>query len=77
MLKVNCTDFFCLFVDIDESFLDSVSDFVTLLLSPENLVLKTVNGVKLKAEDFMCYITEYCNILKDGDLPKMETIFKV
>ncbi|XP_063905428.1 atlastin-like [Zophobas morio] len=62
--------------DIDESFLDNVSDFVTLLLSPENLVLKTVNGVKLKAEDFMCYITEYCNILKDGDLPKMETIFK-
>ncbi|XP_044265988.1 atlastin-like isoform X2 [Tribolium madens] len=62
--------------DIDEVFKIQVKEFVTNLLSPENVLLKTISGHRVKAEELLCYIHEYSNILKGDSLPKIDTIFK-
>ncbi|XP_015837433.2 atlastin isoform X1 [Tribolium castaneum] len=62
--------------DIDEIFKIQVAQFVTNLLSPENVVLKTISGHRVKAEDLLCYVHEYSNVLKGDSLPKIDTIFK-
>jgi atlastin len=63
--------------EIDNEFKKHVQEFVTMILAPQHLIVKTVNGEKVKAESLMFYIQEYSKVLKGGTLPKVETVFKV
>lgn len=65
------------FVDIEVDFKVQVQSFVSRLLSPENIVVKTVGGKKVTAECLMYFVQEYCSVLRDGGLPPVETIFRV
>jgi atlastin len=62
--------------EIDNEFKKHVQEFVTMILAPQHLIVKTVNGEKVKAESLMFYIQEYSKVLKGGTLPKVETVFK-
>ncbi|RZB39306.1 atlastin-like [Asbolus verrucosus] len=62
--------------DIDECFKQHIQEFVEMILAPQNLILKTIHGGKIKAGDLIHYIEEYSSVLKEGKMPKVETIFK-
>lgn len=60
--------------DIDEDFILHMKEFVPSILAPENLIIKKINGVELKAKDFVRYLTSYNRILSGSDLPTPKTI---
>jgi atlastin len=48
-----------------------------LLLSPERLVPKEVNGERITVKDLVGYWKTYMDVFNTGDLPKPQSIFEV
>ena len=48
-----------------------------MLLAPENLVLKRINGQKVKVRDLVQYFKSYMAIYKGNELPEPKSMLVV
>ncbi|XP_049818028.1 atlastin isoform X2 [Aethina tumida] len=60
--------------EIDGEFIDNLKVLVPMILAPENLVLKRINGDKVKAKDFVQYCKSYMEIYKGNELPEPKSM---
>ncbi|KAJ8925953.1 hypothetical protein NQ315_009806 [Exocentrus adspersus] len=60
--------------EIDSEFKDNLKILVPMLLAPENLVLKRINGDKVKVRDFVQYFKSYMQIYEGNDLPEPKSM---
>lgn len=63
--------------DIDAEFIQYVKILVPLIFAPENLVIKKINGSKVKAGDLVQYIQTYMNIFSGDALPTPVSMLNV
>lgn len=64
-------------VDIEMEFKCSLQQLVPMLLAPENLVPKLINGQKVRAKDLLQYFKSYMNIYKGNELPEPKSMLVV
>lgn len=62
---------------IDPKFVEEVKKLVPSLLAPENLIVKKVNGQKLRVRDLVTYMQTYVNIFNGDTLPDPQTAIMV
>ena len=60
--------------DITKEFKDSLCELVPMVLSPDNLILKEINGQKVKARDLVQYFKSYMTIYKGNELPEPKSM---
>lgn len=48
-----------------------------MILAPENLVLKKINGDKVKVRDFVQYFKSYMQIYEGDELPEPKSMLVV
>ncbi|XP_030753840.1 atlastin-like, partial [Sitophilus oryzae] len=60
--------------EIDQEFKDNLRILVPMLLAPENLVLKKINGEKVKVRDFVQYCKSYMQIYEGNELPEPKSM---
>uniref|UniRef100_A0A6P7GSB1 Atlastin n=2 Tax=Diabrotica virgifera virgifera TaxID=50390 RepID=A0A6P7GSB1_DIAVI len=60
--------------EIDGEFKDNLKILVPMLLAPENLVLKKINGDKVKVRDFVQYCKSYMQIYEGNELPEPKSM---
>lgn len=63
--------------DIETLFKKSLLSLVPMLLAPQNLVLKEINGQKVKARDVVQYFKSYINMYKGNELPEPKSMLVV
>lgn len=63
--------------DITSEFKEHLRSLVVMLLSPENLVVKQINGQKVRACDLIQYFKSYMAIYKGDELPEPKSILAV
>lgn len=61
---------------IDEDFVDLLQELIPHILAPKNLIVKTVNGVSVKAFEMSHYIRQYIDLFKSENLPEAKTIYE-
>jgi len=69
--------FICLCIDINPEFKNSLKELVPMLLAPENLILKEINGQRVKARDLIQYFQSYMAIYKGNELPEPKSMLVV
>lgn len=47
---------------------------VPILLAPENLLLKEISGVQVKAKDLVQYFKSYLNLFSGDELPEPKSM---
>ncbi|XP_012159508.1 atlastin-like isoform X2 [Ceratitis capitata] len=62
--------------EIRTDFKKALLDFIPKILAPENLIIKEINGIELKATHFFNYIQEYFKVFNTKEFPEPTTIFK-
>lgn len=60
--------------DITPEFKQSLIDLIPEVLAPEKLIVKEINGQKVKARDLVQYFISYLNIFKSEDMPEPKTM---
>ncbi|XP_026743061.1 atlastin-like isoform X2 [Trichoplusia ni] len=60
--------------DIEMEFKCSLQQLVPMLLAPQNLVPKLINGQKVRAKDLVQYFKSYMNIYKGNELPEPKSM---
>ncbi|XP_059048481.1 atlastin isoform X2 [Achroia grisella] len=60
--------------DIEVEFKRLLQQLVPMLLAPQNLVPKLINGQKVKAKDLLQYFKSYMNIYKGNELPEPKSM---
>lgn len=60
--------------DITTDYKDSLRELVPLLLAPENLVIKEINGQPVKGRDLIQYFISYLKIYQGNDLPEPKSM---
>lgn len=60
--------------EIDQEFKDNLKILVPMILAPENLVLKKINGEKVKVRDFVQYCKSYMQIYEGDELPEPKSM---
>ncbi|XP_045502422.1 atlastin isoform X1 [Colias croceus] len=60
--------------DIEVDFKRALQQLVPMLLAPDNLVVKEINGQRVKAKDLLVYFKAYMNIYKGNDLPEPKSM---
>uniref|UniRef100_A0A1A9ZZN1 GB1/RHD3-type G domain-containing protein n=1 Tax=Glossina pallidipes TaxID=7398 RepID=A0A1A9ZZN1_GLOPL len=60
--------------DIRTEFKQNLRSLVPMLLSPENLVIKKINGQKVRAKDLIQYFQSYVAIYKGNELPEPKSM---
>lgn len=60
---------------IDPQFIKYVEQLVHGICAPENLIIKKINGQKVRAHDFVQYFADYLDIL--NEMPPPETMYEV
>jgi atlastin len=60
--------------DITDEFKDNLQTLIPLIMSPENLIVKEINGQKVRARDLVQYFKSYLNIFKSEDMPEPKTM---
>lgn len=63
--------------EIDPEFRDYIKELAPAILAPENLVIKEINGQKLRAQDLVEYIHTYSSIFHGDSLPKPKSLLTV
>lgn len=63
--------------EIDNLFQTEIQNLVPLLLSPENLILKKVNGEYIRAKDLISFFKIYVKALRSDDIVTPSTITDV
>lgn len=62
---------------IDDEFIVYAQQLTESIFAPENLVVKEINGEKLRARDVVRYLQEYVQIFSSEKTPKVESVFLV
>lgn len=62
---------------IDVDFIKYVKMLVPSLFAPENLIVKKINGQKIRVRDLVTYLETYVNIFNGNDLPEPKSILMV
>lgn len=62
---------------IDPLYRQYIQDLTPTILAPENLVIKTINGEKVRAKDFFQHLQKYVKIFNEKTISTPETIFVV
>ncbi|KPI92121.1 Atlastin [Papilio xuthus] len=60
--------------DIESEFKRALQQLVPMLLAPDNLVPKLINGQRVKAKDLPQYFRSYMNIYKGNELPEPKSM---
>lgn len=60
--------------DITTEFKQSLRELIPLLMAPENLIIKEINGQVVKARDLVQYFKSYLNIFRSEDMPEPRTM---
>uniref|UniRef100_A0AAG5CQ62 GB1/RHD3-type G domain-containing protein n=1 Tax=Anopheles atroparvus TaxID=41427 RepID=A0AAG5CQ62_ANOAO len=60
--------------DITDEFKKSLRELVPMLLAPENLIVKEINGQRVKARDLVQYFKSYMAIYKGNELPEPKSM---
>ncbi|XP_055380890.1 atlastin [Condylostylus longicornis] len=60
--------------DITPEFKQSLKELVPMLLAPDNLIYKEINGQKVKARDLIQYFISYMTIYKGDELPEPKSM---
>lgn len=63
--------------DITVEFKQSLKELVPMLLAPENLKVKEINGQKVKARDLVQYFKSYLAMFKSNEMPEPKTMLLV
>lgn len=63
--------------DITPEFKNSLKSLIPMLLAPENLILKEINGQKVRARDLIQYFKSYMAIYKGNELPEPKSMLVV
>lgn len=74
--SITCLNNF-IFTDIDPDFKKYLQIFIPMLLAPENLVLKKINGQLVKARDLIQYFKSYIQIYSGNELPEPKSMLVV
>ncbi|XP_031633228.1 atlastin-like [Contarinia nasturtii] len=59
---------------IDAEFIEHLKSLVPSILAPENLILKKINGQKIRARDLVTYLQTYVTIFNDEETPRPNTV---
>ncbi|XP_039967539.1 atlastin-like [Bactrocera tryoni] len=70
------SDFCGCLKDLRDEFKEQLRDFIPLILAPENLIIKEINGEKLKVDHLLTYIRLYFESFNSKEFPEPTTIFK-
>lgn len=62
--------------DIETDFKKQLQEFVPLVLAPANLVVKKINGQKVKAKELVHYFKAYTAIYKGNELPEPKSMLE-
>lgn len=62
--------------EIDEEFVDAMKELLPLILTPEKLIKKSINGVAIKAFEISIYIKQYVDQFKSENLPEAKSIYE-
>ncbi|XP_072171888.1 atlastin-2-like [Diadema setosum] len=62
--------------DISPEFKEQLHGLAPLLLSPENLIVKEINGTKVTCRALVEYFKSYINIYKGDELPEPKTMLQ-
>ncbi|XP_058467288.1 atlastin [Malaya genurostris] len=60
--------------DITSEFKNSLKELVPMLLAPQNIIAKQINGQKVKARDLVQYFKSYMAIYKGNELPEPKSM---
>ncbi|XP_055590257.1 atlastin [Uranotaenia lowii] len=60
--------------DITPEFKNSLKELVPMLLAPQNLIAKEINGQKVRARDLVQYFKSYMAIYKGNELPEPKSM---
>ncbi|XP_063831178.1 atlastin-like [Ostrinia nubilalis] len=60
--------------DIESEFQRSLQQLVPMLLAPQNLVPKLINGQRVRAKDLVQYFKSYMHIYKGNELPEPKSM---
>lgn len=63
--------------DISSEFKTSLNTLVPMLLAPENLIVKQINGQKVCARDLIQYFKSYMAIYKGNEMPEPKSVLLV
>jgi len=63
--------------DVDEEFLQYLKEFMPLLLSPKNVVIKFLGGKMVKAKEIVTYYKSYMEIFKGNTMPEPKSMLEV
>lgn len=63
--------------DVHPKFVKYVNELTTSIFAPDKLVVKQINGKKLRPSDFISFIQEYVAVFNSEDLPEPLSIFMV
>lgn len=64
-------------LEIDAEFRKYVKELMPMLFAPENLIIKQINGQKVRAADLVQYMQTYLKCFNGNSLPKPRTILEV
>lgn len=62
---------------ISTEFIKYVKDLVPAIFAPDNLVVKKINGQKIRARDLIQYLQAYTNVFTGNTLPEPKPILMV
>lgn len=65
------------FSDLEHDFKENLQEFVPMLFAAKNLVIKEVNGQKVRARNLLQYFKAYINIFKEKELPLPKNVLAV
>ncbi|GAB0088277.1 atlastin [Sergentomyia squamirostris] len=60
--------------DITDEFKTSLQELIPQILAPENLVIKEINGQKVRSRELIQYFISYMNIYKGSELPEPKSM---
>lgn len=63
--------------EIESEFKEQLKKLIPMLLAPENLVTKKINGQVVKAKELLEYFKSYIKIYKGDELPEPKSMLVV
>lgn len=63
--------------ELDPDFIKCVKHLIPSLLAPKNLIVKEINGQKMKVRDFMTHLQMYVDVFNRNELPTPESLAMV
>lgn len=62
---------------VEKNFIDCVKQFLPSLLAPENLIIRQINGRKMRIGDFKTYLKSFVDTFNGNEMPAPQTLATV